>query len=1072
VRQFIRSASVAVALIAIGGSSAWTAHGQTADGAPTPKPDRSQLEAQFAKTDAERKEAAANTQERAEAARKAMQAASDLAWLEFDAGRYAEASNWFARSAERKKDHAAHSRGYWEEYLRTEVPKLEGQFGDRIAEWHAKLEAAPEAEKQGMLAAIDALEKMRYIMRYNAITMLQGIARDTYDSTASLRYAEDELAVRRLEMAYLESSGAATKDKDLKTVEIATAIEHVASAQSYLAQFDDAEKNYLQALSLRRALPENLPQRKVESTLASLGWMYLHHVGDYAKAREYYQQAVDSIEATAELREKALAEDPYPAELKAHMSAEQLAKHEAGRAETREMTIALDALTYARALSELGGAIHEAGDLRTAQSYYEKALEVGESLPKRETVGILDLIRANIRARGLSDLAQLHAASGEMELASKQLDEAVTIKRSIGADESTANALLQLADMSFGKGEFQNARNSVEQARQIFAAAQNLKNVVSATRFLAVIAREENDMDEAAKRAEEALLLARKTANPTLVSSCARAFASVRLRQKKLGAAKALIEEARAADAKTGSVSDRIATLGITGEILEAEGANDKALVPFEEAVKLVESIRATAASETAFADVKENYRPYERIVRVLIKLGRTKDAFDYLNRAKSKKLQDMMPASSLISDDKREQEALEKAAALEAKQRAAEAQLATEQAKPAPDETAIKNLKMIAASTQGEYRELVEDIKDKNPEWEKSMTVKPLQLVETQEQIPDGVTFLQYAPLGEQLYVFVVTNQTVKIYTPEVKPEELKKKILAVRKQITSGESGGPLTKNLCALYEMLIGPIEAELASVKTIAFIPNQILFYLPLPALAKKQPDGSIRYLIEDKEIVYLTAADVMRAVQPPPSGKSKVGMVAFGNPTGAELPAAELEVNSIAGVFPGTDVFSGDTFTKAAVTNESMFDKRIVHFATHGRLNAAVPKESYLQLAAGGAPGAEKLTVKEIWSLPMKKVDIVTLSACETALGDKEPDGGEITTLAEAFATAKVRTVVASLWSVGDESTKTFMVAFYTRLAGGASKPAALRGAQLELMKNPRYTRPLYWAPFVLMGDWR
>jgi CHAT domain-containing protein len=103
---------------------------------------------------------------------------------------------------------------------------------------------------------------------------------------------------------------------------------------------------------------------------------------------------------------------------------------------------------------------------------------------------------------------------------------------------------------------------------------------------------------------------------------------------------------------------------------------------------------------------------------------------------------------------------------------------------------------------------------------------------------------------------------------------------------------------------------------------------------------------------------------------------------------------------------------------------------------------------------------------------MKKVEIVTLSGCETALADKEPDGGEITTLAEAFAFAKVGTVVASLWSVGDESTKEFMVTFYKELAAGASKPAALQKAQLALMKNPKYARPLYWAPFVLMGDWR
>jgi CHAT domain-containing protein len=196
------------------------------------------------------------------------------------------------------------------------------------------------------------------------------------------------------------------------------------------------------------------------------------------------------------------------------------------------------------------------------------------------------------------------------------------------------------------------------------------------------------------------------------------------------------------------------------------------------------------------------------------------------------------------------------------------------------------------------------------------------------------------------------------------------------------------------------------------------------------------------------------------------------MVAFGNPTGANLPAAEVEVKGIASVFPGTEVFSGAGVTKEAINSQQFFDKRIVHFATHGFLDSARPRDSYLQLASGGAPGTEKLSVREIWRLPMKKVEIVTLSACKTAIGDKEPDGGEITTLAEAFATAKVRTVVASLWSVGDESTKEFMMEFYKQLAAGASKTAALQSAQVALMKNPKYSRPLYWAPFVLMGDWR
>jgi len=570
------------------------------------------------------------------------------------------------------------------------------------------------------------------------------------------------------------------------------------------------------------------------------------------------------------------------------------------------------------------------------------------------------------------------------------------------------------------------------------------------------------------------LLLARKTGNLGSVSGAARIFASVRVKQNKLDEAKTLIDEAQAADARTGSVGDRIATLGVNGEILEARGDTDKALEAYKEAVKLVEGVRATAASETAFADVKRNYRPYERIVRALIKLNRADEAFDYLNRAKSKKLQDSLRLSSVKSGDKTMQALLDRASGLETKLQATNAQLQAEQAKPEGDrdKTKIETLKQVVASTQGEFRKVVEQIKASNPNYEKFMTVNPKALKETQRSIPPGVMLVQYAPLGDQLYVFLVSKENVKIVIAPTKPEELWKKIKTLRKQITSGESAGPLNKNLTSLYDSLIGPIESDLEPIKVIAFIPNQLLFYLPMQALAKKQADGTTRYLIEDKQIVYLTAADVMRVVQPPDEEKSRDGMVAFGNPTGANLPAAESEVKAIAQVFPSTEVLSGGQVTKMALNTEARLNKRIVHFATHGILNATTPSESYIQLAASSGPADEHLTVGEVWDLPLKKVTLVTLSACESALGDKEPDGGEITTLAEAFSSAGATTVLASLWSVGDESTKELMVEFYRQLAAGSSKAEALQKAEIKLLKDPRFSRPLYWAPFVLMGDWR
>ena len=211
---------------------------------------------------------------------------------------------------------------------------------------------------------------------------------------------------------------------------------------------------------------------------------------------------------------------------------------------------------------------------------------------------------------------------------------------------------------------------------------------------------------------------------------------------------------------------------------------------------------------------------------------------------------------------------------------------------------------------------------------------------------------------------------------------------------------------------------------------------------------------------------------MNAVQPPDEEKATQGMVAFGNPTGANLPSAEAEVKGIAQVFPSTDVFFGPDVTKKTLEAPDKLSKRIVHFATHGILNASTPLDSYIQLAAGGSPESAQLTLGEIGGLPFNKVDLVTLSACETAVGNKEPDGGEVTTLAHAFSSAGATTVLASLWSVGDESTKEFMMEFYRQLASGTSKAAALQSAEIKLLKSAKFSRPLYWAPFVLMGDWR
>ena len=717
-----------------------------------PKPDRASLETQFKKVDGERAAAKGNTKERAEAAKKAMQVASDIAWLAFDAGKFDEAATWFATSAKAKEDSILNERGYWEEYYRTSATELDGKVDEQISKQQSQLAAAEESKKEILRKLIHGWEKLRYLNRYNAVTRLQQIARDSNDAKALLKYAEQELDIRRKEMAYLQKVNAPKVERDEKTAQLASALEGVANAQGDLALFDQAEKNGLEALALRQALPPEMAERKLEESLYSLARMYAFNLGDLKKARSYYEQVLASLEASAAVRKKALNEDRYyTAEQKAAMTKEELAKHEETQAQTRDMKIALDAMSQAIALSNLGEISQEQGDLKTALSNYDKALKIGEELPKGGYLNVFEMFRARIRARILGDKASLHSESGEADLAMKELNETIAIKRSIGQDDWTAQTLAQAGDLAYTKGDLANARHLVEQARQIFAAAHKLNSVVTTTGFLAVIARDEEKLDEAATRAQEALLLARKTGNLAAVSGAARTFASIRVKQNKLDEAKALIEEARSADGKTGSMSDRIGTLGISGEILEARGENEKALAEYQEAVKLVESVRATAASESAFADVKRNYRPYERIVRILIKLNRPEDAFDYLNRAKSKKLQDSLRLSSMKSEDKGVQALLEKASGEENKLKAATAQRDSEQAKPKDqqDKAKLENLSRVVASTQAECFRLNEQIKASNPHWEKFMTLNPESLKKAQKRIPPEVMLIQVRAAG-----------------------------------------------------------------------------------------------------------------------------------------------------------------------------------------------------------------------------------------------------------------------------------------------------------------------------------
>jgi len=119
----------------------------------------------------------------------------------------------------------------------------------------------------------------------------------------------------------------------------------------------------------------------------------------------------------------------------------------------------------------------------------------------------------------------------------------------------------------------------------------------------------------------------------------------------------------------------------------------------------------------------------------------------------------------------------------------------------------------------------------------------------------------------------------------------------------------------------------------------------------------------------------------------------------------------------------------------------------------------------------GKPQDGFLRMQEIYNLQMP-ADLIVLSACQTALG-KEIKGEGLVGLTRGFMYAGAQRVVASLWQVDDLATAELMKRFYRGMLKDGLRPShALRIAQLEMLKQKRWSSPFFWAPFFIQGEWR
>ncbi|MBD2013943.1 CHAT domain-containing protein [Microcoleus sp. FACHB-53] len=277
--------------------------------------------------------------------------------------------------------------------------------------------------------------------------------------------------------------------------------------------------------------------------------------------------------------------------------------------------------------------------------------------------------------------------------------------------------------------------------------------------------------------------------------------------------------------------------------------------------------------------------------------------------------------------------------------------------------------------------------------------------------------------------------------------------------------------------VYQWLIRPVEADLAKseLKTLVFVLDGPLLNLPMAVLH----DGK-EFLIEKYAIAYTPGLNLLDSK---PLARGKISALKAGLSEPREitlsssttpllfsaLPFVKQELETIQSNVAGQLLLNQD-FTTATIQKEiNSIPFPVVHLATHGQFSSN-EKDTFI------LTWDDRLNVNQLNTLLRSReeigrnpIELLVLSACQTAAGDRRAALG----LAGVAVRAGARSTLATLWLVSDEGTAELMTRFYQELTNPTiSKAEALRRAQVALLKNSRYQqKPEIWAPYVLVGNW-
>ena len=343
------------------------------------------------------------------------------------------------------------------------------------------------------------------------------------------------------------------------------------------------------------------------------------------------------------------------------------------------------------------------------------------------------------------------------------------------------------------------------------------------------------------------------------------------------------------------------------------------------------------------------------------------------------------------------------------------------------------------------------------------------INVADLQHKLIDSHTaIVSYFQTNDAVYCFVLTNRGVR-YHASRRDDPYNRALRTINAELRTSIPGTAYRGGAHArlLYDRLIKPVSKELAGIRSLIIIPHNELTLLPFEVLE----DANRAYLLETFDVTYQYAASFLQhqnrqtiewqnmlAVAPFDSinRTSKAAL--------ARLPASDREIAGLTGVKLTHRVATKENFIKR-IANAS-----VIHLATHAVANSDDPSRSYIAFYPTGN-NDDRLYAHELRNAPLSNVQLIFLSACETA-GGKLINGEGVMSLSRALSYAGCPNLITSLWKAEDNATAYLSIQFYTHLQKGYTVAESLRRAKIDLIRDGRYAQyhsPQYWSHLVFIG---